>query len=210
LLDAAAPIIIYYVSPEFFQAAGTALLSGRTFAWHDDKNAPRVAVVNREFASRVFGSTANAIGRYYKKVDGTRVEVVGIVEDGKYNSLTEDPRSATFLPLPQSPSSQTYMIVRSSGVRSSSEAAMRLAPVIRSTLRALDPGLLFEIQTWNQDLKNALFFSRVATQSLGVMGAIGAMLSITGIFGVAAYSVSKRLRELGIRMALGAQCKEIL
>ena len=208
--NAAAPIIIYYVSPEYFQAAGTALLSGRTFTWHDDKNAPRVAVVNREFASRVFGSTANAIGRYYKKVDGTRVEVVGIVEDGKYNSLTEDPRSATFLPLLQSPSSQTYMIVRSSGVRSSGEAAMQLAPVIRSTLRALDPGLLFEIQTWNQDLKNALFFSRVATQSLGVMGAMGAMLSITGIFGMAAYTVSKRLRELGIRMALGAQRKEIL
>jgi ABC-type antimicrobial peptide transport system permease subunit len=135
---------------------------------------------------------------------------VGIVEDGKYNSLTEDPRSATFLPLLQSPSSQTYMIVCSSGVRSSGEAAMQLAPVIRGTLRALDPGLLFEIQTWNQDLKNALFFSRVATQSLGVMGAMGAMLSITGIFGMAAYSVSKRLRELGIRMALGAQRKEIL
>lgn len=208
--NAAAPIIIYYVSPEYFQAAGTALLSGRTFTWHDDRNAPRVAVVNREFATRVFGATANGIGRYYKKADGTRVEVVGIVEDGKYNSLTEDPRSATFLPLLQSPSSQTNMIVRSSGVRSSGGAAMQLAPVIRSTLRALDPGLLLEIQTWNQDLKNALFFSRVATQSLGVMGAMGAMLSITGIFGMAAYSVSKRLRELGIRMALGAQRKEIL
>jgi predicted permease len=206
--NAAAPIIIYYVSPEYFQAAGTALLSGRSFTWHDDKNAPRVAVVNREFASKVFGSTANATGSYYKKVDGTRVEVVGMVEEGKYNSLTEDPRPATFLPLLQSPSSQTYMIVRSSGVRG--EAAMQLAPVIRSTLRALDPGLLFEIQTWNQDLKNALFFSRVATQSLGVMGAMGAMLSVTGIFGMAAYSVSKRLRELGIRMALGAQRKEIL
>ena len=207
--NAAAPIIIYRVSPGYFQAAGTALLFGRAFTWHDDKNGPRVAVVNREFARRVFGSAANAIGGYYKAADGTRIQVVGVVEDGKYNTLTEDPQSATFLPILQSPWSSAFLIVRSSGMRSS-EDALQLAPAIRSTLRGLDAGLLSEIQTWNQELRDALFFSRLATQALGVMGAMGAMLSITGIFGMAAYSVSKRLRELGIRMALGAQRREVL
>jgi ABC-type antimicrobial peptide transport system permease subunit len=77
-------------------------------------------------------------------------------------------------------------------------------------MRNLDAALPFDIKTWNQELDGALFASRIATISLGVLGVMGAMLSITGIFGMAAYSVSKRLRELGIRMALGADRKEVL
>jgi hypothetical protein len=78
-----------------------AQLAGRqSLLWHDDKNAPRVAVVNRLFARKIFGSVANAIGRYYKMEDGTRVQVVGVVEDGKYYQLTEDPQPAMFLPVP--------------------------------------------------------------------------------------------------------------
>jgi predicted permease len=85
--NAAAEAIVYNVSPEYFHAAGTALLSGRTFTWHDDIHAPRVAIVNRECASRIFGSARNAIGRYYKLPDGTRMQVAGIVEDGKTTAL---------------------------------------------------------------------------------------------------------------------------
>jgi ABC-type antimicrobial peptide transport system permease subunit len=77
-------------------------------------------------------------------------------------------------------------------------------------MRDLDAGLPFSIQTWNQELDGALFASRIATVALGMLGVMGAMLSITGIFGMAAYSVSKRKRELGIRMALGAQRQEVL
>ena len=86
----------------------------------------------------------------------------------------------------------------------------QLAAAIRSKLRELDAGLPAEVKTWNQELEGALFASRMATISLGVLGLMGAMLSITGIFGMAAYSVSKRLRELGIRIALGAQRMEVL
>jgi ABC-type antimicrobial peptide transport system permease subunit len=142
------------------------------------------------------------VGRYYKLPDGTRVQAVGIVEDGKYLTLAEDQQLAMFLPFLQTPSSQTYLVVRSNRDR------QRLAADIRSTLRKLDAGLPLDIHAWAMDA--ALFAPHVATISLGVLGMLGAMLSITGIFGMAAYSVSKRLKELGIRMALGAQRKEVL
>jgi ABC-type antimicrobial peptide transport system permease subunit len=194
----------YDVSPEYFHAAGTTLLAGRGFSWHDDKDAPAVAVVNREFAGKIFGSVTNAVGRYYKMQDGTRVQVVGVVEDGKYLSLTENQEPAMFLPFLRSPSSQSYMVVRSS------RDPQQLVAAMRSKLRELDEGLPVDIDTWNGLLNVVLFPSRVATVSLGVLGMMGAMLSITGIFGMAAYSVGKRLRELGIRVALGAQRREVL
>ena len=150
------------------------------------------------------GSVTDAIGKRYKMPEGTRIQVLGVVEDGKYLNLTEDPQSAMFFPILQSPSVGTNLIIRSR------RDPQQLAAAIRSTLRNLDAGLPSDIETWNQELQLALFPSRMATVSLGVLGAMGAMLSITGMFGMAAYSVSKRLKELGIRMALGAQRKEVL
>jgi len=202
--NAAAETVIYNISPEYFDAAQTTLLAGRPLSWHDDKSAPPVAVVNREFASKLFGSASNAIGGYFKRHDGTRIQVVGIVEDGKYGSLAEDPQPAMFLPILQSPTSLMSLVVRSNG------DPQQLAPALKTSVTQLDAGLPFTIRTWNQELESALFPSRMATLSLGVLGVLGAMLSITGIFGMAAYSVSKRKRELGIRMALGAQRKEVL
>jgi predicted permease len=202
--NAAANSLMFKISPEYFDAAGTALLSGRTFTWHDDENSPRIAVVNREFARKIFGSVSNAMGGYYKMPDGTRIQVVGIAEQGKYGSLTEDPLPAMFLPILQSPSSSTWLVVRSD------RDPQQLGPVIREKLRDLDAGLPVYIQTRYQALDTALFGPRMATLSLGVLGLMGAMLAVTGIFGMAAYSVSKRLRELGIRVALGAQRKEVL
>jgi len=194
----------YNISPGYFEAAGTSLLTGRGFRWNDDKGSPSVAVVNREFAVKIFGSVAQAMGRDFKLQDGTRVEVVGVVEDGKYLSLNEDPQPAIFLPALQSPSSTFYMVVRSE------RDPEQLAAAMRSKLRELDAGLPVTITTWKTVLSLVLFPSQMATAALGVLGMMGAMLSITGIFGMAAYSVSRRLRELGIRVALGAQRKEVL
>jgi len=194
----------YDVSPEYFQAAGTTLLGGRDLTWHDDKNAHVVAVVNREFAVKMFGSVTNALGRYYKLQEGTRMEVVGVVEDGKYMSLTENPEPAIFSSFLQSPASQSDLVVRSS------RDPQQIAAAIRSKIHDLDSGLPVDSATWDSLLEVVLFPARIATMSLGVLGMMGAILSITGVFGMAAYSVSKRLRELGIRMALGGQRKEVL
>jgi len=202
--NAATQAFMYNISPEYFRAAGTALLAGRTLSWHDDKDSPSVGLVNREFAIKIFGSVNNALGGHYKMKDGTRVEVVGIVEDGKYFNLAENPQPAMFLSILQSPSNETWLIVRSD------RDPPQVAAAIRSKLHELDAGLPVYIQPWSKEIEGALFASRVATVSLGVLGIMGAMLSLTGIFGMAAYSVSRRLKELGIRMALGAQRREVL
>jgi predicted permease len=194
----------YGVSPGYFAAAGTSLLAGRSFTWHDDKSAPAVAIINREFAEKIFGSVAGAVGRNYKLQDGTHVRVVGVAENGKYVSLTEEQAPAMFLPFMQSPSPAAYLVVRSGRDR------QQLAVAMRSRLRGLDAGLPVDTKTWSDLLEVVLFPSRIATMALGVLGMMGAILSITGIFGMAAYSVSKRLRELGIRVALGAQRREVL
>jgi predicted permease len=202
--NAAADPNMFNISPDYFRASGTSLLAGRALTWHDDTNAPRVAVVNQEFASEILGSVPDAVGRYFKLRDGTRVRVVGLVEDGKYGNLTEGQRPAMFLPLLQSPASWTWLVVRSS------RDPQELAVAMRSVLRDIDPAMVLAIRPWSTELGGTLFPSRMATVSLGVLGTMGALLSITGIFGMAAYSVSKRLRELGIRVALGAKRKEVL
>lgn len=203
-VNAAAEPYRYDVSPEYFQAAGTTLLAGRDLSWNDGKNAPLVAVVNREFAIKMFGSVTNALGRYYKLQDGTRMQIVGVVEDGKYMSLTENPEPAIFPSFLQSPASQSDLVVRSR------RDPQQIAAAIRSKIHDLDSGLPLDSATWDSLLEVVLFPARMATMSLGVLGMMGAILSITGVFGMAAYSVSKRLRELGIRMALGGQRKEVL
>jgi ABC-type antimicrobial peptide transport system permease subunit len=136
--------------------------------------------------------------------DGTRIQVVGVAEDGKYTSLTEDPHAAMFLPILQWPGSAPWLVVRSS------RDARQLGAAIRSTLKQVDAALPVKIETRYDEMVTVLFPAKMATVSLGVMGLMGAMLSITGVFGMAAFTVGKRLRELGIRVALGAQRKQVL
>jgi predicted permease len=203
--NAAAEVYTYRVSSGYLRAAHTALLAGRDFSVHDDAAAPRVAIVNRLFADKIFGSAEKAIGAHFRLRDGARVQVVGVAEDGKYIYLAEDAHAAMFVPILQAPPTpETVMVVRSG------RDPRRLAEEIRGAIRRLDAGLPPYIETWNQAQNIALFPSRVATVALGVLGIMAAMLSITGIFGMAAYSVSRRLKELGIRLALGAQRREVL
>jgi predicted permease len=206
-VNAATTAFMFQISPDYFRAAGTRLLAGRSFTVHDDNDAPRVAVINQEFARIIFGvhdSVADTLGKDFKLLDGTPVEVAGIVENGKYFTIAEQPRPAMFLPILQSPTAATWFVVRSD------RDPQQLAAELDRVRREVDASLPLRIQGWTKELEINLFPSRIAAAALGVLGMMAAMLSITGIFGLAAYSVSKRMKELGIRIALGAKRKEVL
>ena len=131
-------------------------------------------------------------------------EIVGVVEDGKYDSLTETPWAAMFFPLDQFPDTDTTLVVRSQLPPSD------IVPSLRKTLAQIDPSLPFVIQPWPDALAFVQFPARIATATVGVMGLFAAMLAVTGVFGMAMYSVSKRFKEFGIRVALGAQSVQLI
>jgi ABC-type antimicrobial peptide transport system permease subunit len=165
--------------------------------------------VNQEFARRLFHSD-DAVGRYFKNSSGQPVQIVGIVADGKYLTLTEGQEAVAFFPISQQTTTQTSLIVR---LRpdSSDVATNDMAATIRKVVRDLDPSVPIRASSaWSSQLGLTFFVSRVATVTLGIFGAFGLLLSIAGTFGLASYTVSKRLRELGIRMALGAHRRQVL
>jgi predicted permease len=204
----------YWVSPGYFTAAGTPLLAGRDISFTDTAKTPAVAVVNREFARRLFHSddshSDEAVGRYFKNSSGQPIQIMGIVADGKYFSLTEDQEAVAFFPISQGPTGHTTFIVRTRA-DFSDVATNDMAATIRKVIRDLDPAIPIRVSSaWKNQLGLTFFVSQVATVALGLFGAFGLLLSITGTFGLASYTVSKRLRELSIRVALGAQAKQIL
>ncbi len=202
--NAAGDAMNYNVSPGYLEAAGTRLLAGRDLRYEDNKKAPTVALINKHFAVKIFGSVQGAIGAHFKFWGGNRAEVVGVIEDGKYRTLTEEQQPAMYFSFEQHDDSGTWLVVRSQ--RDPQETAR----AIETTLHGLDSGLPLVIRPWPEEMDSALFAARVASVALGVLGLLGAMLAVTGVFGMASYVVSKRLRELGIRVALGAGRREIL
>jgi predicted permease len=204
----------YWVSPGYFAAIETPLLAGRDVSFADAPKTPAVAVVNREFVRRLFhlddSHAADAVGRYFRDSGGQTVEIVGMVADGKYFSLTEDQTPAAFFPISQGLTGHTSFIVRT-GADSSDAATIDTATTIRKVIRDLDPAIPVRVcGPWKNQLGLTFFVAQVATVALSVFGAFGLLLSIAGIFGLASYTVSKRLRELSIRVALGAQARQIL
>jgi predicted permease len=193
----------FSISPGYLRAAQTRLMAGRDITWQDDAKSPKVAVVNQVFARKLFGN-ASAIGQHFMTGKDGRFAIVGVVEDGKYDSLTEDPWAAVFYPLAQGTNSRTTLVVRSQ--LPSADAAKALDRI----LTGIDPALPISISSWPASMGLVLFPARVAAASLGIMGLLAAMLAVTGTFGMAAYSVSKRMRELGIRVALGARRAQLM
>jgi predicted permease len=187
---------LFSISPGYLQAAQTRLLSGRDVSWDDTATTPYVALVNETFARKMWGSTP-AIGQHFI-VSGKLTQVVGVVEDGKYHDLEESPYPVAYLPVAQNEDDETIFIVRSP--RSASE----MTAALRHTLGAAAPNVTMGMQSWSDVKEGELLPARAATVALSAMGSMAAMLAVTGIFGMAAYSVSRRMKELGIRVALGA------
>ena len=192
----------FTISPGYLETAGTRLLEGRDVSWRDTTNTPYVAIVNRTFARKMWGDTP-AIGQRFIFLDHLR-EVIGVVEDGKYHEMTESPQPAVFLPLSQNEQTWPTFVVRSN------RPQIEITPAIERVLHALEPDALITVRSWPDTISGVLFPARAATVALGVMGLLSAMLAVTGIFGMAAYNVSRRMKELGIRVALGARTKHVM
>ena len=193
----------FNISPGYLKAAGTTILAGRDFTWDDGPKTPHVAIVNETFAQKMFGNEP-AIGRHFLSGDKTRYLIVGIVENGKYETLTEDHGAAMFFPLEQNHEANTLLIVRSE------LPPAEIASAVNRMLTGIDSSLPFMLRPWPDRLSLVLFPARIATAALSVMGILAAMLAITGVFGMATYTVSKRMRELGIRSALGAHRGQLM
>jgi len=196
-------VVYYQVSPEFFATIGTPLLAGRDFTWRDDAKSPRVAIVNLAFAKRIFRADS-PIGRTFPGW-GNPVEVVGVVADGKYETLTESQQPVLFWPILQSYNSTTTLEVKSS------LASTQMVSEIRGAIAKLDPEMpLYGAGGLEQILGSAFLPARAAAVALGAFGMLAIMLAATGIHGLVSYAVSRRTREIGIRMAIGARPMQIL
>jgi predicted permease len=193
---------VFEMSPGYLEAAGTRLLSGRDVSWHDTTKTPHGAIVNQTFARKMWRKTP-AIGQRFI-VSGNLTEVVGVAEDGKYHDLEEPPQPVVYLPLPQRGQGGTVFVVRSR------RAPGEMAAALERALSGSAPNVPITVQGWTDALSSELFPARAATVALGVMGLLAAMLAVTGIFGMAAYSVSRRMKELGIRVALGARRAQVM
>jgi predicted permease len=198
-------VTFYQVSPGFFATMGTRLLTGREFTWHDDAKSRQVAIVNLAFAKRVL-HTDNAVGKRFRGgVMGPFAEIIGVAEDGKYESLTESQKPAVFWSILQSYNSTTTIEVKSS------LPAKQMVSEIRQAIARLDPELpLYSVGSLEQMLGFAFFPTRAAAIALSAFGILAIMLAATGIHGLVAYAVSRRTHEIGIRMAVGARPVQVV
>jgi predicted permease len=195
----------YEVSPGYFDVMGTSLLVGRDFTPHDDASSPRVAIVNMAFAQRVM-RTDDPVGKRFRNgLDGPLVEVVGVVEDGKYDSLTQSHAPALFWPILQQYNGTTTVEVKSS------LPAAQIIDEMKQGVARLDAELpLYGTGSLDQMLGYAFLPTYAATIALGAFGVLAVMLAITGVHGLVSYAVAGRVHEIGIRIAVGARPSQIV
>ena len=194
-----------WVSPDYFKSLEIPFLLGRDFDERDRIGAPKVVIVNEKMARHYFGSTSNAIGKRIG-LDGVPDRtIIGVVKDAQYINLRESLRRHFYVPATQDATLTSLTL----HIKTSTDPNV-VAEQLRAQLKALDPHLpLYNIKTLSTEIDESLIQERMVTWLSTAFGLLATLLTALGLYGVLTFSVARRTREIGIRVALGAQRRDV-